>query len=579
MLSTSQTYLVKFDTNEFSQRQLAFLGKVAYGFLSPLHDQCKTKNVTEDPHFVAVVCYKKPITNKGCRESLSDIRYKIASIRQANDLQTGTVRACHIKGKLGRDSYYDHSQLQWFGKKGKQPDYRLWFPYRVYSKSGLKNYRDWTDKCLKVLPKPTDWKQNPYYSSQEYPAWNEYLIADLEKKDPVKSILAKKHAPGYKKKREAAREKAEQTRKNNMLKAGQEYGKSLQDFVNKHSAGLSDKYVELALVLQKLTALNHVAKTLADSNNWGSTAWLSKKLHEKYSTDGIYKLKNQVQQILFHYFRDVTKVRAYVPEDADKIWVNFCEEHNWERREFGEPPMEFFYSDPLEFVECPHCSISVSEFYYACYDFSVELNDDLTFDYHCPYPVGKTYFGPILKMKRVDQMPNESSPFLFGHESSTTEDEYAISQDLMKDIKDWANQYDLSGFDQYAVNEHGPYQAWIKKLKAEAERQAELERQRELRRQQRATKASQYLSEYPGAREEFIDLAVKKVYDHFGNDRDMKSKKVDHIVRPLLGSWLKDQFSNDEDLRRGLYQFLKPSKVRPEIRSRVAELRKQGNNN
>lgn len=364
-----------------------------------------------------------------------------------------------------------------------------------------------------------------------------------------------------------------------MLKAGQEYGKSLQDFVNEHSDGLSDKYVELALVLQKLTALNHVAKTLADSNNWGSTAWLSKKLHEKYSTDGIYKLKNRVQQILFHYFRDITRVRAYVPEDADKIWVNFCEEHNWERREFGEPPMEFFYSDPLEFVECPQCYVDVSELYYACYDFSVTLNDDLTFDYHCPYPVGKTYFGPILKMKRVDQMPNESSPFLFGHESSTTEDEYAISRDLMKDIKDWANQYDLSGFDQYVVNEHGPYQAWIKKLKAEAERQAELERQRKLKKQQRVEKANQYLNEFPGIREEFIDLAVKRVYVNFVNGMKLKSKKIDHVVRPLLDSWLKNQYGDDEDLRKGLRKLLNPSKIRPDIRRRVDKLRGQANNN
>ena len=182
-------------------------------------------------------------------------------------------------------------------------------------------------------------------------------------------------------------------------------------------------------------------------------------------------------------------------------------------------------------------------------------------------------------MERVDQMPNESSPFLFGHESSTTEDEYAISRDLMKDINDWANQYDLSGFDQYAVNEHGHYQAWIKKLKAEAERQAELERQRKLKRQQQVEKANQYLNEFPGIREDFIDLAVKRVYVNFVNGMRLKSKKIDHVVRPLLDSWLKNQYGDDEDLRKGLRKLLNPSKIRPDIRRKVDKLRGQANNN
>lgn len=572
---TSRIYLVKFDTDKFSQRQLGFLGKIACGFLSPLHDQCVNKKIKEDPHYFAVLQYKDPVTNKECRESLSEIRYKILSIRSVSDLQTGTVRACHIKGKLGRGSQYDHKKLQWFGSKKNKPDERYWFYYHIYTKFGLKKYRGWTDKCLKVLPKPTDEKQNPYYSQQSSPAWNEFVIADLEAKDPVKSILAKKSSPDYQKKQKSARVKAQNTRKNNMMNAGGAYGKSLIEYVHHHSGKLSSEQIKLAMVLQKLTVLNHIAKTLADDRNWGSQAWLAKKLRDTYDTSEIYDLKNKVEQVLFHYFDDVTTIRGYVPEDADKIWVDFCDFHNEERGWSGVGPLDFFYSDPLEFINCPHCHVRASNMYYACYNFDVRLNDDLVFNYHCPYPVGKFYFGPILKLERVEQMPNEASPFLFGHESSMDEDEYAVSHDLMKDVESWVSQFDLSKFGQQVVNEPDHYEQWVKELRAEVAAAQERERQRKEKYQHEADLANQYLDEHPDIKSDFVSDVVNKIYQHW-TGKHLARRKIDRWINLELDDFMKTTLSDlDGELRNGIYHVLKPSRLHKMIRKQVKQMREE----
>lgn len=570
----SQTYLVRFDTNKFSQRQLRFLGKVANGFLSPLHNQCVKNGQMMKSHYEAVLQYQQPLTNKECRESLAVIRYPILSIRSVVDLRTGTIRACHIMGKQGSGSQYDHNQLQWFGSKKKKPDERYWFYYHIYTKFGLKKYRGWTDKCLRSLPKPTDEKQNPYYSGQSSPAWNQFVIEDLEKTEPIKSILVKKKSPEYQKKRQDIKKKAQKTRKENIINAGVAYGKALRDYVEQHADSLSDEQIKLAMVLQKLTVLNHIAKTLADSRNWGSKAWLSKKLWEKYNTDAIYDLKNKVEQVLMHYFNDVTMIRGYVPEDADKIWVDFCDDHNQERFLSGYGPLDFFYSDPLEFIDCPRCYISVSNMYYACYNFDVKLNNDLVFNYHCPYPVGKRYFGPILKMDRVDQMPNEASPFLFGHESSMDENEYAVSHDLMKDVKSWVDQFDLSKFNQYSVNEPSQYKEWVKELRvAQAKVKAQQKRKR-AEHDRMGQLATSYNSKHPEFRERFVnqivDVLIKQNISANNNQiKQLINRERDEYVTEniLINS------ADDKLLVKGLKRSLAPKRVRKLVNRRLKTLK------
>lgn len=135
-------------------------------------------------------------------------------------------------------------------------------------------------------------------------------------------------------------------------------------------------------------------------------------------------------------------MKAYIPENPNKVWVTFCKKHNTDRLFEGCGALTYYEENQAEIDNCPHCNVEQQILYYACYNFAINLGK-LSFDYHCPYPVGRDYFGDINKYKRIHQMPNENSIFLFGHESSDSENKYAISYPLMQDIRKWAKQYKL----------------------------------------------------------------------------------------------------------------------------------------
>ena len=46
-------------------------------------------------------------------------------------------------------------------------------------------------------------------------------------------------------------------------------------------------------------------------------------------------------------------------------------------------------------------------------------------------------------------MPNENSPFQFGHIASENEEEYAITTNLLTQIENWLTNYDQSKFKIY----------------------------------------------------------------------------------------------------------------------------------
>lgn len=474
MTATSNTYLITFETAKFSQRQLQIMRKLGKGFLSPLHDDCADRDgKLEDPHYRAVLQLPNKLTNKEVKQLLSDnIRYEISSVRSATDIQTGTKAICHKHNRTGENNYYDKYELTWFGNKKDEPDFRLWFHYHTYTKSGLKNYRGWTDKCLRYLPAPTDEKQNRYYASQISDAWNEYVIADLEKQEPIKSILAKKKDPNYRKQKQQAAEKAKATKRHKIIDSGNEYAQQLTEQLTSKTKNLSPEKQQLAKILQNLTILNHIAKTLANNNfdyTPTSHSWLMEKLTDKYSTDRIYDLKNQVERVLINKFADLVKLQAYLPEDSDKVWVNLCPDHYEECHWSDCSPIELFWSEPDIIMTCPDCSVSIQDLYYACYNFAIELTPELKFDYHCPYPVGKEYFGPIKQLPKINQMPNEASPFQFGQVASDGEEKYAITTNLMQPIETWLKQFDQSQFPVYRnVFEDGNTRKELQKIRQHA---------------------------------------------------------------------------------------------------------------
>lgn len=482
MATTSKYYVVKFDTPTFSARQLQLLHKIAAGFLSPVHDRCYQKDgKLAEPHYKAALVFKEPISNRECKHLLaSNMRYKVSSVRTSQKLDEATKTICRISHPQDyKDKLYDKDSLQWFGNKKDKPDYRLWFPYKVYTKNGLKKERGWTDKCLHYLPEPTDEKQNYYYQSQVSPAWNQYVIQKLELQEPIKSILQKKNDPAYKERQRKTAEQAERTRRQHILADGQEYATALHKALKEKTAGLSLEAKQIASILQTVKILNHIAKTLAN-NSFDQTptshSWLMEQLKDKYTTTEIYEIKNQVERVLLNEYPELVKLEAYIPENSDKLWISLCSKHREELRWGYNSVLDYFWSNPSHIMSCPRCQVDISNLYYACYNFSINLGAGLVFDFHCPYPVGKQYFGPIRKLPQVDQMPNESSPFIFGHVASEGEVRYAAWEDLMVPIRDWLKKFDVKKYKFYPdVNETGDTKQIINEIiqskKAEQQKQ------------------------------------------------------------------------------------------------------------
>lgn len=263
---TSQYYRISFATDKFSQRQLNFLAKIGIGFLSPKHDDCYQDKQKLAPHYAISIKLPQAVTNAEIKKAIKNaIRYPIMHAVKVRNLEAGTVSICHAHGKNWARDAYDQTELKWFGPKKLMPDYRLWFHYDIYTKSSLKKRRQWTNKCLEQLPDPTDTYYNNMYGQKEYPAWNEFVIADLEKQEPIKSILAKKNSPAYQKKRKLAKEKAKETKLNKIRQESKLYQAKFEAKLAKSK--LSSEKLDLARILGKLNVLNHVAKTLADYTN------------------------------------------------------------------------------------------------------------------------------------------------------------------------------------------------------------------------------------------------------------------------------------------------------------------------
>lgn len=588
MVATNNCYIVTFMTDKFTKNQFKILHSIAEGFLSPLHNHCyDTHGKPLDPHYKAVLVFDHAISNSECKHLLKDkIKYPIKSVNASADIDTATKAICHVCHPQLSDyksRYYDKFDLKWFGYKKDKPDYRLWFPYKTYTKSGLKTERGWTNKCLRYLPAPTDEKENYYYHSQINPAWNEFIVEDLEQQEPIKSILAKKNDPEYQKKKEEAAKKAKVTKQKKILDAGKEYKKQLQTQLKNKTKGLTPEMAKLAEILQSLTILNHIAKTLANNNFMytpTSHSWLMEKLSDMYSTERIYDLKNQIEQVIVNKYPNIVKLQAYIPGNADKIWVNFCPEHQQYLYESYESPLEIFWDNPKEFMSCPHCRVTIQDLYYACYNFDIELNDQLNFDYHCPYPVGKHFFGPIKQLPQIDQMPNEESPFQFGHVASAGEEKYAISTNLEKPLITWIKQFDQSKFKTYpGIHEKGTTEKEI----AELERQrAEYERkQKEEQRKQAESRrrARQFIKDHDNFWQDYRDY-LETFHDPIYSNNKGRTKKIHNFLNNRFNEYLANNFNvtkeSDKDLYNNLKQIFSSKKgQRKKLTNKYKQLTKQ----
>lgn len=194
---------------------------------------------------------------------------------------------------------------------------------------------------------------------------------------------------------------------------------------------------KLAKSLLAMTLLNHIAKTLSDHNT-DMTDPLNKRLANKYDENIIYGLKDSFLRYMWKNQDKYPEMSTtvYIPEEPDKYHVYFCEEHNEDRRMTMLSPMEYYWCNKKTVDACPDCQVDHVKNYYSFYYFSFDLGDGNTFSCHLPYPIGKSWLPKLSKFKHVHQEFEEDSPFLFGVEADKDEIMYALSHDLIKDVKE-----------------------------------------------------------------------------------------------------------------------------------------------
>lgn len=221
--------------------------------------------------------------------------------------------------------------------------------------------------------------------------------------------------------------------------------KIVDEQVNNVSDNLKQKYQaeidktnnpKLATSLLALTLLNHIAKTFSDCNTDMSDP-LIKRLASKYNVQSIYNLKNNFLHYIWKHKDKYPELEAtvYVPDDPNKYYVTFCEYHNEDRRMSMLSPMEYYYGMKSQIDACPSCEVTKVKNYYAFYYFDFNLGENNTFSYHLPYPIGHKWLPKLSEFKHVDQDFDEGGPFLFGAEANNDEILYALSHDLVKDVK------------------------------------------------------------------------------------------------------------------------------------------------
>lgn len=220
------------------------------------------------------------------------------------------------------------------------------------------------------------------------------------------------------------------------------------------------KTSKMLIAFKYLTIANHLAKTLQELS-YGSRNYynyyghynkpqkldkLDKSLIQKYSKDELYEIKRKALQRLyldnFKYNKSLTPnitLQAVVPKNTDRVDVYFCEDHNNKRRMFAESPIEFYHDRKHEIDSCPACQVNRESNYYSLYFFKIKVNNIL-YDWHLPYPLGKDWLPSLSELPQIKQVPNEEGPFRYGEEASDKEKLIANARDIITPIKEYINE-------------------------------------------------------------------------------------------------------------------------------------------
>lgn len=221
------------------------------------------------------------------------------------------------------------------------------------------------------------------------------------------------------------------------LEAKEQWQKQLAEYKQGNENAHEQK---LFAALSAMSVLNHVAKTLQNYRG-NSSDFEYDMLKDAYqSAESIYDLKNELLKAVYDNCPEYVKLSAFVPDDADKINVTFCDDHfdafREERSYFGLTPMEYYFENKKEINRCRKCDVTYNVNYYSMYSFEIKL-PNAEFNFHEPYPVGRFDFPKLTTLPKVEQEVNEEGMFLFGREANFKESCLALAVDLTKPIKDF----------------------------------------------------------------------------------------------------------------------------------------------
>ncbi len=140
------------------------------------------------------------------------------------------------------------------------------------------------------------------------------------------------------------------------------------------------------------------------------------KYRELYQTrrDIWYTRKDNALHVLAQ--TPYVHISFYKPEEPDrwKLWL--CDEHMEMKRDFlYHDKWEFFADHSREIRQCPQCTVNIEKNYYSLYSLQITsaLFPELSFSFHMPYPLGRTFLPRSNKLPRVEHTEQDGM-FRFG---------------------------------------------------------------------------------------------------------------------------------------------------------------------
>ncbi len=209
--------------------------------------------------------------------------------------------------------------------------------------------------------------------------------------------------------RQAAAQLARESRKTNQQKR-QQFLQSWQQTIDEWELqGSSELAQVLALAYWTIWASRWAKENQIKATRGTKHAELYAKRRDEW-----YERKNQAMWLLAQ--TSYAHLSFYRPPDPNKHHLWLCQEHYEEKYEgYYDSIWEYYYQNTQHVKQCPHCSVSFEQDYYALYYLEITntVFPDLRFSFHMPYPIGRTHFPKPQKLPHVEHTEQDGM-FRFG---------------------------------------------------------------------------------------------------------------------------------------------------------------------